>query len=37
MATAETVNINFERRDINSPQKSHTPLDDFVEICFFLR
>ena len=38
MATAESININFERRDPNSPQKSHPPLlpprDDFLEIYF---
>ena len=33
---AERVNINFERRDLNSPQKSHPSPDDFGEIYFFL-
>ena len=30
---AEWVHINFERRDLNSPHKSHPPPDDFGEIC----
>ena len=25
-----------ERRDLNSPRKSHPPPADFEEICFFL-
>ena len=33
---AEWVNINFERIDLNSPQKSHFSRDDFGAICFFL-
>ena len=33
---AEWGSINFERKDLNFPQKSHPPSDDFKEICFFL-
>ena len=32
----EWVNINFKRRDLNSPNKNHPPKDDFGKICFFL-
>ena len=31
----ERVNINFERRDLNSRQKSQLLHDDFGETCFF--
>ena len=30
---AEWVHVNFERRDLNSPHKSHPLPDDFGEIC----
>ena len=33
---AEWVNINFERRNLNSPQKCHPAPNDLGEICFFL-
>ena len=33
---AEWENINFERRDLDFPQKSYPPPEDFGEICFFL-
>ena len=32
---AEWVNINFERRDLNSPQKSHLPPYDLEKFAFF--
>ena len=32
---AEWLNINFEKKDLNSPQNSHLPPDEFGEICFF--
>ena len=35
-AGCRVSNINFERKDLNFPQKIHRPPDDLGEICFFL-